>query len=516
MSRKSVADSLYSQLFHQASSARMILDEEGIILEGNQKFLECTGLKPSCFNKINFREWLPSWTKTQVIPEHGVIKIDSEGKTLSFSYCCKQLDTLRKRYYTVHLQSLEDSGEDLMLQIQKNHQESQSQNKAKSAFLANISHEIRTPMNGIMGMTDLVLQSDLNSEQREYLNIIKISADSLLRIINDILDFSKIESGKMTLENITFDLKELMEEICRFFLPQMKSRNLSFHCEVDPVIPRYLKSDPLRLKQILMNLLGNAMKFTEKGGIELRLQGSRNAQGLWDIRFDVKDSGIGIPEDRQDRLFKSFSQVDLSTTRQYGGTGLGLAISSALVDQMGGKIGLISHPGAGSTFHFTVPIRPAEKTISKTEERKEEKGDSSTQEEKAQVLVVEDNRVNRLLACRLLQKQGYQVVEAESGPEGLALYKERRPEIILMDIHMPQWDGYRTMREIREYEQEHDLPEIPLLALTAMAMKGDRQNLIKAGFAEHVSKPFQPEDLFSKIQQVLFSTVDKNSLKRLH
>jgi len=505
--RKSLPDSIYSQLFLQAFSPRIILDNKGTIVEVNERFLEITGWTRNCIKRENFFDLLTSWDGSGEPPERGVVKLESKKEEISLSFCCKTFDTIRKRYYTVHLQMMEEPADPLLNQIINTTLETDNQNKAKSAFLANISHEIRTPMNGIMGMTDLVLQSELNEEQREYLNIIKISADSLLRIINDILDFSKLESGKMTLEEISYNLRDLINEVCSFFSPQMESRKLDFICEMDEALPERFRGDPLRLKQVLMNLIGNAMKFTEAGGVELRISGKRSRQNHWKINFEVIDTGIGIPLEKQSSLFQSFNQADISTSRKYGGTGLGLSISAALVKQMDGKIDVSSRQGEGANFHFTLPFRTAEDEEPVPKKDSQSLGTSAAKD--IHVLVVEDNRVNRLLACRLLQKQGYKVSEADSGQSGLELYKASRPGLVLMDIHMPQWDGYRTLREIRKYEEEHKLPEIPLIALTAMAMKGDRESLLQAGFSDHVSKPFEPEDLFSKIHRVLKAGVDK-------
>lgn len=507
MSRKILPDVLYSQIFMQAHSARLVLDDSGRILALNTQARELTGWNERHLEKLNFFELTSEHRDGAPVKERGILTLpDRKDRPLYF--CCKPLDSLRRRYYTVHLQYLEPKA-DPASELFHPSDTPEDHSRAKSAFLANISHEIRTPMNGIMGMTDLVLQTDLRDDQKEYLNLIRMSADSLLRIINDILDFSKLESGKMTIEKILFHPQNLIEEVFRFFKPQMEAKGLDFQVVNDPALPDQLEGDPLRLKQILMNLIGNAMKFTDHGGVELRISGRPQSLSFWELEMAVNDSGIGIPLEKQALLFQSFSQADLSTSRKFGGTGLGLAICNALAEQMDGSISLSSREGEGSCFTLKVQLRTGEGVQS--ENRPKEIGSIpiSSDLSSARVLVVEDNRVNRLLACRLLKKQGYQVFEAEGGRESLARYKESRPQVVLMDIHMPEWDGFRSLREIRNYEAEHRLEPVPVLALTAMAMKGDEVRILKAGFQEHISKPFAPEDLFSKIQAALHRGVDK-------
>ncbi|TAK91072.1 MAG: PAS domain S-box protein [Burkholderiaceae bacterium] len=374
-------------------------------------------------------------------------------------------------------------------------------NRAKSDFLANMSHEIRTPMNGIIGMTDLALDMALDQMQREYLNLVKVSSNALLSIINDILDFSKIEAGRITLEETEFDLRHTIEEIIRPLQLRAQDKGLQIITIEDEPIPGKLVGDPLRLRQVLTNLVGNAIKFTERGEIIVRtsLVGSNAAATT--LQVSVQDTGIGIPADKLELIFQSFSQADTSITRQYGGTGLGLTISRRLVELMGGKIWVDSTPGWGSTFHFTLKFKHAAASLpASTQPTLTATGKSNVarqtpvQNHRLDILLAEDNRINQTLACTLLEKMGHRVTVADTGVQALLLYKKQNFDLILMDVQMPEMGGIEATQAIRQLEHGHDR-HIPIIALTAHAMQGDEQKCLEAGMDSYLAKPIHRKKL---------------------
>ncbi|RKX85817.1 MAG: hypothetical protein DRP70_11120 [Spirochaetes bacterium] len=406
---------------------------------------------------------------------------------------------------------------------EKARENAEAEARARRAFLARMSHEIRTPMNGIMGMTDLALQSDPPKEIAEYLGIIKNSSDSLLGILNDVLDFAKVESGRMELEELPLELSELLSQTITLLKPAAQDKGIEISGDVDSRLPEMLSGDPTRIRQILTNLIGNAVKFTEHGSVHIGIEPGPNppdsAPDEITIVGTVRDTGIGIDPEKLESLFDAFTQSDSSISREYGGTGLGLAICRTLARLMGGDVDVESTPGKGSVFCFRIRLKKLAEPVSEAGSGipvKEDSRDDVPNFDGLTVLLAEDNRVNRLVAENLLKRAGLKVISCPDGRDSVLSWREYQPNLILMDLQMPKMDGIEAARIIREIElaENPEIPEnpektrhVPIIALTAHVLNEERKAAEDAGMDGWVGKPIKPSELYAELERLLHPVV---------
>lgn len=394
-----------------------------------------------------------------------------------------------------------DHGKQIELELNKAKEKAEKMSQSKGEFLANMSHEIRTPMNGVIGTLQLLEDTELSDEQKEFVEIAHRSADALLAILNDILDLSKIEAGKLSFESLVFDIKQVVNDIVILHSLKAEQQGVSLVQHADEKLPNFLMGDPMRIRQVIVNLVSNALKFTKHGEVKISIDVVNKDIDSVDLRVTVADTGIGIPQAAQDTLFDAFTQADGSTTRKYGGTGLGLAIVSQLVDMMGGSLGMESVEGKGSSFWFTANLQVTAAvpyavvaTIDGNEDLKLD----------AKILMVEDNPINQMVAQKMLEKIGLKATIANNGIEALQCLDQQSFDLVLMDCQMPEMDGFDATREIRKLDiKALDQKHLPVVAMTANVMSGDRERCLEVGMDDYIGKPVQRDQLATVLRKWL-------------
>jgi signal transduction histidine kinase/ActR/RegA family two-component response regulator len=421
-----------------------------------------------------------------------------ERLTTSFNEMIRSLASSR-RQVREHQEQLEEKIRERTSELQLSRDRAEAATRAKSEYLANMSHELRAPLSGIQGMLEIALDSELTTAQKEELETARDCSNSLLALVNDILDLSKIEAGRMTLEEIPFDPRELIGSCSRLLASKAANRGLQLWCEITPEVPAHLLGDTLRVREIIVNLLDNAVKYTNEGSVRLLL--TRVPELVANqprFRIDVIDTGIGIPADKVETIFDAFTQADESTARRYGGTGLGLAITKKLVQMYNGRIWVESEVDRGSTFHVEIDLNEIPNSAGLSEPRASTSPVAVPARPRGQILIVEDNLVNQRVVAGLLNKKGYETTVVNQGREALAALEAASFDLVLMDVQMPVLDGLETTRRIRLDERWRNLP---IVGLTAHAMAGDRERCIQAGMNDYLPKPVRGPALIEIVQR---------------
>jgi PAS domain S-box-containing protein len=515
---KDRAEERHRAFMNHIPAIASITDEDGRYVYVNQPLSDTFNIRSEGLLGMTIGDWMPDAAESNKVHDREVLAC---GGTMQFDDVLRNPDGKVRHWLSFKFPLNAPDGRRLIgtvaiditarkeweVQIQEAREEAEKANRAKSQFLANMSHEIRTPLNGIIGMTDLALDTGLNSEQREYMETVKFSADSLLTLINDILDFSKIEAGRVDLEAVDFDLRDNVETTLKTLAVRAHQKGLDLHCEVDDGVPDMVSGDSSRLRQIVLNLVGNALKFTEKGEVKVSVQTEAGDPKGPNLHFTVSDTGIGIPPEKHSVIFRAFSQADSSTTRKYGGTGLGLTISTRLVDMMGGKMWVESEVGKGSRFHFTLRLPPVE---ARHAQNPYELSLQTLQGVK--VLVVDDSVSNRRIMHGILRRWGMNITLAEGGDQALeelsVASTEAKPYIlILTDLQMPEMDGFSLVEKIR---QRKELSGVAIMMFSSAGQRGDGARCQELGVYAYLLKPIRQSELRGAILRVL-SAGDQNA-----
>ena len=526
--KKDLADSreLFKTVFNNSPVAIIVADKEGRIIAWNPFTEKLLGLeREDLFNRpMGDLYSSAQWERIRALNarkrgeasdlETKIIKKDGSELDIRLSLSTVR-DAERKIVGSIgilHDTSVQKRTEKMLMEAKK---AAEAASDAKTMFLANMSHEVRTPMNTILGMVDLTLDTELTPEQRDNLLTVKNAADILLSLLNDILDLSRVEAGKIQLESIEISIDRIMRSVCKTMDILARNKGLSLKWVTDENVPDLVKGDPVRIRQILVNLINNAIKFTPKGEIQVEAKVGSVDGRKCTLLFSVIDQGIGIDKDKQEKIFDAFTQEDIYTTRQFGGTGLGLSICKKLLELMGGSIWVESKKGKGSAFFFNIPFQTVDKDevpealqedsieSQLLEQIKRKSQEVKIKKEHLHILLAEDNIVNQRMTQRMLEKKGWQVTIANHGQEVLDLLDGNHFDLILMDAQMPVMDGLEATKRVRQQEKTMER-HIPIVGLTARAMTGDRKKCLDAGMDGYVSKPIDRVQLFETIESFFF------------